>query len=393
MNAHSPHSPRFARYLDHNNPVHVRYVLDRFKRFRDYSSKHDLPEKFHKFGNTDYAQDEQKKWSDFKALQELVARYPGICQVHTFDTYAPTFDYVIWIFVGHFPLHSIRGRPMRLDGEFNFFEPSLRAFLDVWIRTLVANDYNYGVAKCLMYSSVLIVDVLPVSGTLSFGGEGCHLYKSLWKESRPLVTSMFHTLVNDYCVNAIGCVTMGVPATNAIKDLVKGLDIGVLNEGHCHSCLVAKGFCTIDQQEQWLTQVTRALSDVSGDRPITVSHLSVEQLGDIVHVSPSFLEKDRLSKLSPDQLRLEQDTMVGLCKSLARKCGLSHWKLLSKGTAALYKVMNPLKHSDDEAEEQLANARAEVERLEERAASKLAKEAQARDLKRSRLHSFKLRLM
>jgi len=67
----SPHSPRSARYLDPNNPAHVLYVLDRFKRFREYSSKHDLPEEFHKFGNTDYAQDEQKKWSDFKALQEL----------------------------------------------------------------------------------------------------------------------------------------------------------------------------------------------------------------------------------------------------------------------------------------------------------------------------------
>ena len=32
---------------------------------------------------------------------------------------------------------------------------------------------------------------------------------------------------------------------------------------------------------------------MSGDRPITVSHLSVEAMGDIVHVSPSFLEKDR----------------------------------------------------------------------------------------------------
>jgi len=200
----SPHSPRFARYLDPNNPVHVLYVLDRFKKFRDAKSKHELPEEFHKFGNTDYAQDEQKKWSDFKALQEMVARYPGICEVHTFDTYAPTFAHVIWIFVGHFPLHSIR-----LDGEFNFLEPSLKAFLDVWIRILAANGFNYGVAKCLMYSSVLIVDVLPIIGTSSFG-EGCPMYTSLWNESRPLVTSMFRTLVNDYCVNAIGCVTMGV---------------------------------------------------------------------------------------------------------------------------------------------------------------------------------------
>jgi hypothetical protein len=371
----SPHSPRFARYLDPNNPAHVLYVLDRFKRFRDTKSKHELPVEFRQFGNTDYAQEEQKSWDDFKALQELVSQYPGLFEVHTFDTYAPSFAHVIWIFVGHYPLHSIRGRPMRLDGEFNFLEPSLRAFLDVWIRILAANGFNYGVAKCLMYSSVLIVDVLPVSGTSSFG-EGCHLYKSLWKETRPLVTSMFRKLVNDCCVNAIGCVTMGVHATDAIKDLVKGLDIRVLNEGHCHSCLVAKGWCNITQQEQWLTQVTCALSEVSGDRAITVNHLSVEAKGDIVHVSPSFLEKDRLSKLSPDQLRLEQDTMKELCETLASKCGLSHWKLLSKETAALYKEMNPLKHAEEEAEEQLANARAEVERLEKRAAAKLAKEAE-----------------
>ena len=146
----------------------------------------------------------------------------GICEVHTFDTYAPTFEHVIWIFVGHFPLHSIRKRPMRLDGEFNFLEPSLKAFLDVWIRILAANGFNYGVAKCLMYSSVLIVDVLPISGTSSFG-EGCHMYESLWKESRPLVTSMFHTLVNDYCVNAIGCVAID-------RDGVAGDRAGIAGE-------------------------------------------------------------------------------------------------------------------------------------------------------------------
>ena len=383
----SPHSPRSARYLDPNNPAHVLFVLDRFKRFRDYLSKHDLPEEFRKFGNTDYAQDEQKKWSDFKALQELVAQYPGICEVHTFDTYAPTFAHVIWIFVGHFPLHSIRGRPMRLDGEFNFLEPSLKAFLDVWIRILAANGFNYGVAKCLMYSSVLIVDVLPISGTSSFG-DGCPMYKLLWKESRPLVTSMFHTLVNDCCVNAIGCVTMGVRARAAIKDLVEGLDISVLNEGHCHSCLGAKGWCTIAQQEQWLSLATHALSGVSGDRPITVSHLSVEAMGDIVHVSPSNLEKDRFSKLTPDQLRLEQDTMMGLCKSFAKKCGLRHWKSFSKGAAALYKEMNPLKHAEDEAKEQLAKARAEVERLERKEAEFLLAQANADRKRKARQAAF-----
>ena len=275
---------------------------------------------------------------------------------------------------------------MRLDGEYNFLKPSLKAFLDVWIRILAVNGFNYGVAKCLMYSSVLIVDVLPISGTSSFG-EGCHMYESLWKESRPLVTSMFHTLVNDFCVNAIGCVTMGVRARDAIKDLVEGLDISVLNEGHCHSCLGAKGWCTIAQQEQWLSLATHALSEVSGDRPITVSHLSVEAMGDIIHVSPSFLEKDRLSKLSPDQLRLEQDTMMGLCKSFANKCGLRHWKSFSKGAAALYKEMNPLKHAEDEAKEQLAKARAEVERLERKEAEFLLAQANADRKRKAKLEA------
>ena len=78
-----------------------------------------------------------------------------------------------------------------------------------------------------MYSSVLIVDVLPVSGTSSFG-EGCHLYKSLWKESCPLVTSMFPTLVNVHCINAIGCVTMGVRATKVTAIPVLEQKVGVL---------------------------------------------------------------------------------------------------------------------------------------------------------------------
>jgi hypothetical protein len=69
---------------------------------------------------------------EFASLEKVLNQIPGT-QAHVPDTYAPTFGHVIFIIGFHYPLTSKRGRPMQLDDSYNFCEPSLRQFADIWI--------------------------------------------------------------------------------------------------------------------------------------------------------------------------------------------------------------------------------------------------------------------
>jgi hypothetical protein len=63
-------------------------------------------------------------------------------QAHVPDTYAPTFGHVIFIIGFHNPLTSKRVWPIQLDDNYNFCEPSLRQFADIWIVILAQNGFN-----------------------------------------------------------------------------------------------------------------------------------------------------------------------------------------------------------------------------------------------------------
>jgi hypothetical protein len=58
---------------------------------------------------------------------------------------------------------------MEFDKIYEFLEPSLRAFAYACVCIHTANGYNYCIARYLIYSSILIANVMGISGTATFG--------------------------------------------------------------------------------------------------------------------------------------------------------------------------------------------------------------------------------
>jgi hypothetical protein len=81
------------------------------------------------------------------------------------DSHAQDPSHVCFIFVTHFPADTddpIRPFHPNVRGEFK--NPSLRAMADLFIGCMIANGCDPSVAKNLFYSSLGVVDVLPLSG-------------------------------------------------------------------------------------------------------------------------------------------------------------------------------------------------------------------------------------
>ena len=198
-----------------------------------------------------YAQDALKGRTEFASLEKVSNQIPGT-QTHVLDTYAPTLGHVIFIIRFHYPLTSKRGRPMQLDDSCYFCEPSLRQFADIWIGILARNGFNRRVAQCLVYSSILIFDLLPISGSTDWAAKvdedgkrvvKSHTYRWALKQTRQPVKTMLKYIVDELCVNAVGVFVVGNAASEAYPCLLKGTrfeDDGVLNNSVAHTCRVKR---------------------------------------------------------------------------------------------------------------------------------------------------------
>ena len=59
---------------------------------------------------------------------------------------------------------------MSVDNDSNFRELSLKAIADAFITAIAeAGKVHRTTARCMFYSSVIVVNALPISGNASFG--------------------------------------------------------------------------------------------------------------------------------------------------------------------------------------------------------------------------------
>ncbi len=95
---------------------------------------------------------------------------------------------------------------MQLDDSYNFCEPSLRQFADIWIGILARIGFNRRVAQCLVYSSILIFDLLPISGSPDWAAKAnvdgklvvkSHTYRWALEQTRQPVKMMLKLIVNE----------------------------------------------------------------------------------------------------------------------------------------------------------------------------------------------------
>jgi hypothetical protein len=244
-----------------------------------------------------YAQDALKGRTEF-ALFEKVSKQISGTQAHVADTYAPTFGHVIFIIGCHYPLTSKRGRPNQLDDSYNICEPSLRQFADIWIGILARNGFNRRVAQCLVYSSILIFDLLPISGSSDWAAKAnvdgklvvkSHTYRWALEQTRQPVKTMLKYIVNELCVNAFGVFVVRNAASEAYPCLLKGTrfeDDGVLNNNVSHTCKVRRAGCNQTEQAAWINESVKALMIVVDEANPIRSEVILDR-DEIVYVHPN----------------------------------------------------------------------------------------------------------
>ena len=163
-------------------------------------------------------------YADLRKIRDTIPFDLVRPQVHYPDTYARSLKDVLIIILAHYPLDSNRRRPMEVNRRGDFIEPSLRAIADVWIAVLERNGVHPDSAKCMIYSSILVFDVLPISGNSKFGGKDgknphSEIYNYLFKASRALVKAIFDRLVGE-CSSARGVFAVGKAAFEACPALI-----------------------------------------------------------------------------------------------------------------------------------------------------------------------------
>ncbi len=188
---------------------------------------------------------------------------------------------------------------MQLDDSYNSCEPSLRQFADIWFGILARNGFNRRVAQCLVYSSILIIDLLPISGSSDWWAakenvDGMRVIKShtnrwVLELTRQPVKTMLKYIVDELCVNAVGVFVVGNAASEAYPCLLKGTrfeDDGVLNNNVSHTCKVRQAGCHPIEQAAWINESAEALSLVVDEANPIRSEVVLGR-DEIVYVHPN----------------------------------------------------------------------------------------------------------
>jgi hypothetical protein len=167
-------SPSFSCNLDPTNQADIDIVLNHFHIIQGLGPTF-RPDPYAYYGPVFYSQkhfETYEMYADLRKLRDKIPFDHVQPQVHYPDTYAKSLNDVLIIIVAHYPLHSNRRRQMAVNKGGDFFEPSLRAIADVWIAILEQNGVHHDAAKCMIYSSILVFDVLPISGDSKFARMG-----------------------------------------------------------------------------------------------------------------------------------------------------------------------------------------------------------------------------
>ena len=105
-------------------------------------------------------------------------------EVHSPFTYAPHDEQVLFFAGLNYPT---AGDDSDLDLDDHKFEsPSLSKMMDVWIGILQLNGYDRDVARCLLYSSVLVFNLIPITGPANWATSDPASYKSILNETAPI---------------------------------------------------------------------------------------------------------------------------------------------------------------------------------------------------------------
>ena len=142
------------------NPAHVDEVLRAFLPRKDHTI-HDIPTNI---GNYHGRLPRVIEMEESNQLQPIASRLGQDVQAPF--TYAPDDNQVLFFVDLSFPTKMKNPWSLNLDHKFQ--QPSLREMMDVWIGILQYNGYDRDVARCFLYNSLLVIDLIPITGSASW---------------------------------------------------------------------------------------------------------------------------------------------------------------------------------------------------------------------------------
>jgi hypothetical protein len=190
-------------------------------------------------------------------------------EVYMPETFARSLEDVVLIILPHYPVHSNYERPMSVDRDGNFRELSLKAIADAFITAIAeAGKVHRTTARCMFYSSIIVVNALPISGNASFGamnkkGQRSDIYNTAFAATRVPVKALLRRVLRE-CPNAKGIFGAGA-GHDYCHELIEGLPIKLLNDNRvCHPSKIKRGDCRVVEQNAWINEVAKVICHVSG---------------------------------------------------------------------------------------------------------------------------------
>ena len=101
--------------------------------------------------------------------------------------------------------------------------------MDVWIGILQLNGYDRNVARCLIYSSVLVFDLIPITGPANWATSDPTSYKSILNETAPITKGILKRVLKRF-PNVLGLFAICQAAFDGFPSLLEGTDVSMLNE-------------------------------------------------------------------------------------------------------------------------------------------------------------------
>lgn len=163
----------------------------------------------------------------FRTFKKTAETFDKTLEVQPPDSFASTEYDIHFIFGLNYglPTDNPKNRPMALGVDKTFCRPSLHAMMHEWIFMLCFNGHDYDVARCLIYSSVLVVTLCPIAGGMHWGGNACNktiefTYKQARQETKAVKSLLDHILRK--CKNVIAFFAAGLAAYDGFPDLLAG---------------------------------------------------------------------------------------------------------------------------------------------------------------------------
>ncbi|KAL3798934.1 hypothetical protein ACHAW5_001661 [Stephanodiscus triporus] len=234
--------------------------------------------------------------------------------------------------------------------------------MDVWIGILQLNGYDRNVARCLLYSLVLVFDLIPITGPANWATSDPASYKSVLNETAPITKGILKCVLKRF-PNILGLFAVGQAAFDGFPSLLEGTDVSMLNtQSIIHPCHIYQGWTYESSRTRFLEESVRVLTLV-----VRTNIIINDECKKLIHV-----HKDRMNGVGG---RKESKASTTVCDTWDDRLeevptkSLGDWLRKQRHQYLLYKdegieaedigLDDDLRHTWDNRLEELARYKAE----------------------------------